>query len=83
MTAARVTGSAVMVDAGIVLSVHQVVMSPLTGQQGHDETAGRISWHRRQDVVIVWGVHHHRVGDVGRGNRVRSVVVSPASSKRQ
>jgi molybdopterin synthase catalytic subunit len=32
-------------------------------------------------VMIVGGVHHHRVGDVGRGDRVRPIVVSPASSK--
>jgi hypothetical protein len=32
MTAARVTGTAVMVNVWIVLAVHQVVMSTLTGQ---------------------------------------------------
>jgi|688.fasta_scaffold2809968_1 molybdopterin synthase catalytic subunit len=81
MTAARVTGSAVVMNVGVVLAVHQVVMRTLTGQQGHDETARRIAWHWRQDVMIVGGVHHHRVGDVGRGDRVRPIVVSPASSK--
>jgi hypothetical protein len=81
MTAARVTGSAVVMNVGVVLAVHQVVMRTLTGQQGHDETARRIAWHWRQDVMIVGGVHHHWVGDVRRGDRVRPIVVSPASSK--
>ena len=45
MTAAGVTGSAVMVQGGVVLSVHQVVT--LTGQESHDEPAGRIARHGR------------------------------------
>lgn len=78
MTAARVTGSAVVMQAGVVLSVHQVVT--LAGQQRHDETAGRIARHRRQDVVIIRRVHHHRIGDVGRGDGRRSVVMVPVEN---
>lgn len=79
MAAARVTGSAVVMQAGVVLSVHQVVT--LAGQQRHDETAGWISRHRRQDVVIIGRVHHHRIGDVGRGDGRRSVVMVPVKPK--
>lgn len=32
MTAASVTGSAVMMEIGIVLAVHQIVMRALAGQ---------------------------------------------------